>query len=252
MSEETASEIENSFWANLKGIKLPKNATIDVKSAKNAKTVPTPNYNTEKLLSSLYDSRDGLIDLFKEAGIESKFASSLTSNINKLGACIQQVGGEVEAFDPFAHISALRPPNLMKNAKRIIENTKEAYSLGSISDFDTEDEGRTIKLTFNGQSGNIKYSATGKISTSKTWTGNEVLEYIYTPGEGRLSVKAMDDNGEWVDKSANYKIAWDLFEGDANDLEGKASETLEIKEEDIILGRNNKEQMIDDFPISQK
>jgi len=168
------------------------------------------------------------------------------------------MGGKIEHFDPFVKLSGLQAPSMKKNANRVIENTKESYSIGNISDTRMTEDGRTIFITFDGVSNKIAYRAVGTILASKTWVGNEAVDYIYTTGEGRMSVKALDDNGEWIDKSNNYKISWELYEGKFKDKEelekeGNTAKETEIKEEvRDKTKKNNDEEDIGDFPIEEK
>lgn len=255
---DTKSMLEEGFFNRLgKNLKpLPKENKQVISEAKT-------NYNTEKLLLNLFEARDGLIENYSKLGINS-YSQNVVDSINKIGSCICSLGGEVEKFDPFVHISGLQAPNLIKNAKRVIENTMDSYSLGKIEDAKINKDGKEITITFTGQQNNIDYKAVGTLVASKAWVGNEAVDYIYSPNEGRMSVKVFSDEGKWVDKSSNYKISWELFENEANlnvmasegenkIKEGKAENNIEnIKEVKNTTKNNTEENIGDDFPVEEK
>ena len=259
---DTQNLLEDAFLNNLKnGVKGgSKTASRPTPKIDLDITEKAPDYNTEELLSNLYTTRDELIETFKAMGISAN-SKALVSGINRVGLCIKSIGGSVENFDPFMHMSGLQAPSLVKNAKRVIENTQEAYSLGNITDLDIKDNGRVIIMAFNGQKDNIAYKATGTIEASKCWVGNEAIDYLYTPSEGRMSVKTFDGNN-WVDKSNDYKISWELMENEI-DLNasvknitkeaGSVKKNVEIKEEVAKDTLNNIDGDIsDDFEITEK
>lgn len=236
---DTRSEIEENFFKNL-AKKPPKNVSVPRQMEELAAVAQ--NFNTEDVLSDLFETRDSLIDMVTN---DSDISSPLVENINKLGSCIKRMGGEAEDFDPFIHISGLQAPSMVKNAHRVLENTKEAYTLGKITNCKVEEDGRTISIVFSGIKDNTAYKAVGTVVAPKVWAGNEALEYIYSTGEGRLSVKALNEDGKWIDKSANYKISWELSEGQMN--------APENKEEVRVEAQNNVEEEIsDEFPIEDK
>ena len=198
--------IEESFFALLKDPKFKQ------KKASKTDTIEEPpkNYNSEELLLELYDTRDDLIKLCSSVDIDnSDTITNLTNSINKLGSCITKVGGKVEDFDIMDKLSGLQSPNIRKNAERVIENTKQYYSIGKIEDSKIEDD-NTIVVTFTGQRNNIKYSAKGTIKTSNSWTGNEAIDYVWFPDSGKMTVKALNENNEWENKSDAYNISWEL------------------------------------------
>jgi len=251
---DTKSMLEDAFFANLgkTGKSIPK-----VKKTQELKA--DVNFNTEKLLLELFEVRDNLVEVFS-SGSNSQH---IITSINKVGSCIRSLGGEAQDFDPFAHLSGLQKPNIKKNAMRVIENTKEVYSIGRIEEPKVEEDGKTIIITFAGQKDNVDYKAVGTLVASKNWVGNEAIDYVYTPGEGRMSVKVFNEDGKWVDKSNAYKISWELFEKEA-DLnvmpleverkdEGKDEKNVEIKEE-VKKEASNKDidEEIGDFPIEEK
>ena len=212
------------------------------------------NIHTEKLLLSLFETRDELIEAFSSVNRLTKTADRITNAINKLGGCIEEMGGEVEEFDPIKHVSGLKIPDYSKNIGEVIDRTRECYSLGSITKVSSN--ANTIEITFEGEEENFKYSATGMIKPLYEWSGNEAIDYVYTPGSGRMAVKAFED-GEWKDKSAGFEVDWDLVEEDTSqeNVVEKSEDTpvekkeAEKKENTKIAQNNEKDDMNDDFAI---
>lgn len=202
--------------------------TINVKGIKNNDIVT--NASMEKVLISLYDTKDGLIQAFETCNINSRTASVLANQINKIVSCIRYMGGETDEFVPINHISGLSVPNFYKNAQKVIETTVQCYSLGEVSEAKVMEEGKKIVISFTGTSDNTEYKASGEI-ISDEWTGNEAIDYIYTPGSGQMSVKAFE-NGRWIDRrsSGKYKIVWQLEETDTSeeDKEGNKQENIPV------------------------
>jgi hypothetical protein len=244
---DTKSMIEESFFANLNAVDLPppKPRRQAVIQEKLEVTSSAPEFDTERLLTDLFDIRDGLVDMFQKLGVNAS-NTSLADNINKVGACINKLGGKAENFNPSDYISGLQAPRLNKNASRVIENTKESYSLGGIDEALVADDGKTVSITFLGNKDGINYKAIGTIAPHKSWVGNEAIDYIYSEASGCMSVKTYNEDGKWVDKSANYNIAWELYESPVK-FETKTSETkkegnkenkAEIKEEIKVIAEN--------------
>jgi adenylosuccinate synthase len=83
--------------------------------------------------------------------------------------------------------------------------------------------------------------------TSSSWNGNEAIDFIYTPGQGKMSVKVFE-KGKWIDKSetGNYEIKWELEEIDTNDIQDFKN-TQEQSMQDIsesVKKNNSKEKVI--------
>jgi len=259
---DTKSMLESGFFARLgKDLKsLPAKKETREETPK-----PQNNYNTENILLNLFDARDGLIETYSKAGI-GDYSQNFVDSINKIGACIRSLGGEANNFDPLAHVSGLQSPNIHKNAKRVIENTVESYSLGKIDDAKISENGKEITMTFTGRQGNTDYKAVGTLVANKSWVGNEAIDYIYSTAEGRMSVKVFSDDGKWIDKSDSYKISWELFENEVDmnvmptegnnssvKKEGNSDNPIEIKEEVKNNTVNNiEDEEIGDFPIEEK
>jgi hypothetical protein len=210
---------------------------IENKAIKKFATQKMPDgYSTEKVLMSLYDIRDSLIETFQSTGINSSSSKKVISSIEKVDVLIKTAGGEVDRFDPLDHCSGLQAPNFHKSAEKVIETTMQCYSLGKIDQANITDGGKIINIVFSGESGETAWKATGTIKTDE-WTGNEAIDYVYTPREGHMSVKAYD-NGRLIDKIAcgKYKIHWDLEE---RAISKKQSATTENKEGKMEKPQNN-------------
>lgn len=264
----TLSMIEEGFLSQLKASTKEKidNAETSTpierveKSAK-ATTSVKNNINTEKILTEMYDIRDEMIDSFKDVDVSSKLALTLTNSINKIGSFIKSYGGKVETFDPLDNASGLEIPDITVNAERVIDNTRRAYKLGKIEKSATSNNGKEIQIEFTGEKGEMVYRAMGTICANGSWTGSEAIDYVYTIGEGKMSVKALNNEGRWADKSSDFKISWELWEDKKNEeiendvrTASKEEEPKEIKEEVKTIPQNNleDEDIGDDFPIEEK
>ena len=255
---KTQDMIERDFLNNLKKTnhKVASKLSSNTGNSNDIEEINTVNADTEALLLDLFEVRDGLIDVFEKVGLNVATSSNLASHINKIGSCIKQIGGDVDTFSPLEHVSGLQMPNIVKNAQRVIETTKQCYSLGQITkaEVDEETEGKTISINFEGQDGKTKYTARGVITAESSWKGNEAIDYIYTPGEGRMSVKAFENN-KWVDKHQDYNIYWELDEVDITASNEKEKEEIEQKEQNkkVIEEKNvtDDEDIDDSFPIEE-
>lgn len=242
----TLSMIEEGFFSRLKNknIKAIPKETVERVAAESSSIT-----NTESLLLDLFEVRDGLIDLFKKA--DNIGENELTSQIDKLGSCIKKLGGAVDKFDPFSAKCGLKDPDLKLNAQRVIENTKQSYSLGKVGDDKVSVDGKTINISFSGVKGNTQYKAVGTLVAHKSWTGNEGIDYIYSPTSGKISVRAVSDDGKWVDKSSEYNISWELCEQDIE--EAPVEKIAEVKKEiENPVVNNIDDEEIGDFPIEEE
>lgn len=206
--EETKREIEAS-GAQIEGKKIKKFSSDA--TSRTSQKLPE-GYSTESILISLYEIRDCLIDTFQSSGVNTPISKKVVFLIEMIDNLIRKSGGEVDRFDPLNHCSGLQAPNSHKSAEKVIETTMQCYSLGKVEAAKISDNGKTINITFSGVSDNTCWRAVGSVN-SEEWTGNEAIDYVYTPREGHMSVKAYD-NGRWIDKFAGgkYKVHWDLEE----------------------------------------
>ena len=220
-----------------------------------------------RLIGVLKKIHGGLIDVFERSGLNSGVEGSLVNLIDSTSACLNHLGEVTERFEPLKHLSGLQAPNMVKNASKVVETTLNCYKIGSIEEPTISDDGSSIEIVFSGRNRNIEYKAYGKVE-AKSWEGSEAIDYIYTPGSGKMSVKAYE-GGKWVDKSDHYVINWTLEEKDLSleeNEEGSTNKTTvdelglitsekisEEKEEVLSLSSNNEiddDEEIGDFPIS--
>jgi hypothetical protein len=221
-----------------------------------------------RLIGALKNVHAGLIDVFERSGLNSGIENNLVNLIDTTGACLNHLGESTEKFEPLRHLSGLQAPNMVKNANRVVETTLNCYKAGQVEDQTVSDDGATIEMIFAGKYRDIEYKAFGRV-TAQSWEGSEAIDYIYTPGKGKLSVKAFE-GGKWVDKSDHYDIKWTLEEKDLT-LEGNeevnpnnstvhkteliTSEKISDEKEEVLSPSLNNEvidddEEIGDFPIS--
>jgi len=242
---DTEQMIEDAFFSNLskKNPKAAQKITGSIGEIE-ASTLPP---NAEKLLLNLYEVRDGLLESFPVIK-SSNLSKSLIGHINVLASCIRELGGEAEDFDPIKNMSGLQTPAMVKTAERVIETTKLCYTLGKVENAFVKDDGKSIIVSFIGENDDITYKATGTITCKNKWLGNEAIDYIYCTGSGKMSVKALNENGVWIDKSNNYNVYWELEEGINGQEEYQKKEGNKFENEELNKQSSNNE----DFPIEEK
>ena len=218
-----------------------------------------------RLIAALQKIHSGLIDVFERSGLNSGVEGSLVNLIDVTGSCLVHLGERAERFEPLRHLSGLEAPNMVKNANKVVETTLTCYKIGSVEESVVSDDGSTIEIVFAGKSRNIEYRAFGQVE-AQSWEGSEAIDYIYTPGSGKMSVKAFE-GGKWVDKSDEYTINWTLEEKDTS-LEGKTEVTVNnstIEKMETVVSEkisedkegvsstplnNEDDEEIGDFPIN--
>jgi hypothetical protein len=231
----------------------------------NADTEPQKDV---RLIGALKNVHAGLIDVFERSGLNSGIENNLVNLIDTTGACLNHLGEATEKFEPLRHLSGLQAPNMVKNANKVVETTLNCYKIGSIEDQFVSDDGSTIEMVFAGKYRDIEYKAFGRV-IAQSWEGSEAIDYIYTPGKGKLSVKAFE-GGKWVDKSDHYDIKWTLEEKDltleeneevnpnnstVHETELITSEKISEEKKEVLSPSSNNEvvdddEEIGDFPIS--
>lgn len=254
---DTASLLENALKNSLgpvseatlaKTYKEIESTGNRVEGKKLAMSLPA-GFSAEALLLDLYAIRDDLIGVIELAGVNNEVTGKTSNAIAKIEKFLYKLGGEVEEFIPLNHISGLSAPNQLKNAQKVLETTIQCYSLGEIKETKVKDGGKVIQLAFYGKSRDVEYVAHGEISADE-WTGNEAIDYIYTPGEGNMTVKAFE-NGRWIVKNAagndKYKVVWALEEksnkAQKKKIEAEIKETSEEKEEPVAPSSINAERV---------
>jgi len=247
---DTMNMLQEGFMKNIGKTNI-KTAASETPRVISSKPV---NANTESLLMDLYDVRDSLRGSFGEIKLGSELSENVTTAINSLGSMICKLGGQADRFDPLAHVSGLQTPSLQKNAQRVIDNTKDAYSVEDATIKTAKTNDKSIIISFCGQDDKLSYEAVGTITPLKVWMGTEAIDYIHTPKSGKMSVKVPDENGHWIDKSKDYNITWELFEDDTSIVKAqKNSEKKEETKEEVTIKKPNnvKEDINDDFPINE-
>ena len=251
----TRSMLETAFFEKYNGTAKIAGKTANVPATKITKTaakdIPAIEGGTEQLLIELYDVRDGLVNTFKNIDYTSVTAQSIAKHINKVGSCIKRLGGEVEDFIPLNHVSGLKAPPMTPLAERVIETTSQCYQLGAIKKHSISEDGKIIILSFTGihAESSTPYSAKGTITAHRGWIGNEAIDYVYTPGEGKMSVKAFE-KGQWVDKSKDedYNIYWELTEMEPSNSK-EESKIIEAGKEMVKFIELFKEKFKDVFGL---
>jgi hypothetical protein len=264
-SQAKISEVEQEIVA--KGEELDYAPITSFSSNKRNNEVPSnpqPQEN-EVLIGVLRKMHASLVDVFERSGLNSGIESSLVTLIDSAGSCLTFLGESTHKFEPLKHLSGLQAPNMLKNASKVLETTLNCYKLGEITESKISDDGSVIEIVFSGKSNDTEYKAFGEIQAS-SWEGSEAIDYIYTPGSGKMSVKSFE-GGKWVDKSDHYHVTWALEEH--NPHEGKEvfasvnefddgveeeinEKKLEDKKEVPIPPLNNDldDEEIGDFPIN--
>jgi hypothetical protein len=204
------------------------------------------NHNPEpqkdlRLIKTISVIHKGLIDVFERSGLNSGIEGNLVTLIEATAAVLNYLGEPTTRFEPLRHLSGLKPPNMVKNANKVLETTLSCYNLGEVSGQSVSDDGSVINIVFSGKSGEIEYVAHGEVS-AHSWEGSEAIDYIYTPGSGKMSIKAYE-GGKWVDKSdnKNYLINWELEEKDLS-LEGNPTDNSNnstVEELEVIASEEN-------------
>lgn len=250
VSSKVLSQVEEEIEAHGDVVASKKAKRIGSDSKKESvspQSLPS-GYSTEKILLNLYGARDEIITAFQEIGLNTKAAERLSESIAKIENCIKTAGGDVDRFIPLNHLSGLSAPNRIKSAERVIETTLQCYTMGKVEKAKIKDGGKSIEIHFSGKQGNMYYRVNGEI-TSEEWTGNEAIDYVYTPGEGKMTVKAYE-NGKWVVKNSSddnkYKVLWDLEEIPEKEMNKKI---VENEKEELSPIQNNLDEEIGD-PLS--
>ena len=255
----TKEMLMDGIWEGLK--KSKNKVSREANNIDDSQEQTYVNVPTEKVLLDIYAVRDGLIECFGNTDSSSRLANDLTEHINRLGTCIQKLGGDSEEFNPLDHTSGLQAPNLSKTADKVVGLTEQCYSIGKVDSFNVSEDGKTIQLSFTGTSKGTNYKADGVIMAQNGWAGNEAIDYVYTTGAGKMSVKAFE-NGRWIDKcsekSSSYEVSWGLNEwpeGTEFPNEDVPENAPEIKVSEIIVTEESQENLNEEgveFTITEK
>jgi hypothetical protein len=161
----------------------------------------------EALLISLYEVHDDLVSFFeKSSDTDRNRLNYLADTINKVSGCIEDLGGEkMQKFSAIDHVSGLSAPVLDNMAEKVINTTKNLYKGAKIEKIFEKDG--AIIIVLSGEDNGVLYRTAGKIVPNHGWNGSEAIDYVYSKGSGKMSVKAYEAN-KWVDKSNSYEITW--------------------------------------------
>lgn len=226
-----SSEIEASGDVVERSLPFSSITTTETTRKTASKVPPSRNFPVEPIMMALFQIHDDLISIFQKSGINSIISDDVVNQIRSVEKILQVMGAKVERFTPLDHVTGLTMPNMVKNAHKVIETTKQCYSLGSIDDATVTDDGKTINIVFAGKSGDIMYKASGSIS-SINWMGNEAVDYVYTSNGGKMSIKCFE-GGKWIEKGikGRYEVVWDLEERDL-------TKSTAIEENDSAIEKN--------------
>ena len=213
--EEVSEEIENANRSN--GNFQNETRTSDVINKRKTKSLNRVKLDlgesTEMVIESFFSIYDNLIAIFESMDMDHPLSSLIIKTIDHTVESIRSVGGVVDDFNPIDHVSGLSTPVFSENAKKVIENTIKYYNAGEVTEakIKSKSNGRTIVLVFSGEKFGFSFKATGEVSGD--WSGNEAIDYIYTPKSGKMSVKALK-NGRWTNagEKDEYQIVWELEE----------------------------------------
>lgn len=214
--------------------------------------INTDNYR-ENLFQELSNIRNKLMEAF-DCQNQHDVAEIISGEIKRLNKCAFLLGYEFSDFDPLDHYTGLANPDFHNNVEKVIENTLKHYQLGSVKIQKANNQ--QIKIAFSGVDNYTKYSALGVITpnNNENWDYNQAIDYIYTPGSGKMSVKAFK-NGKWIDESKNFDISWELseiFKKSQSELESELDLELEPQSETQLESQSETQlenEDEDDFDI---
>ena len=242
-SPDRVKEVENEIVASGEELDYAPLTSFSSNGRRMEKKSSKPEKD-EVLINVLTKMRASLIDVFERSGLNSGIESSLVNLIDSTNSCLSYLGEQTEKFEPLRHLSGLQAPNTFKNASKVLETTLNCYKIGAIEDSKISDDGRLIEIIFAGTHKNIEYKAFGEVAAN-SWEGSEAIDYIYTPGSGKMSVKAFE-GGKWVDKSDHYDIKWALEEKDLS-KESEVEEDLEeVIPKELLQNENINEKNVEE------
>jgi len=229
-SQSKVKEIQQEIVSS--GDDLDYSPVSTFSSSENSKRIAQKQEEPQKdvrLIGVLRKVHGGLVDTFERIGLNSGLEDNLVNLIDSVGACLAYLGDPTEKFEPLRHLSGLQAPNLVKNAGKVVETTLNCYKIGEVESHKISKDGSEIEIVFSGMQGNIRYKAFGVVSSESAWEGSEAIDYIYTPGSGKMSVKAFE-KGRWIDRSDEYSISWTLEENDVLSNENLESPSVLVEE----------------------
>ena len=213
------------FERNLKAIKagLPMPNQKNIKIAKRSSREDFVDEDTqtslyEQAIMELDSLKDELIVEFHKNKEDKKIFKIIEETIHKVEKVIQKLGGEIEVFNPLAHMSGLedspedngvsKEELLLTNAKNVVSNTQKHYTIHSLSSIEPKIvKGKpavVLKIEGNDEGGQFKI--VGAVVAKDDFFGNEAIDYVRHEGKGMLSIKSFR-NGNWQDRSDDFHFA---------------------------------------------
>jgi hypothetical protein len=183
--------------------------------------------NYERAILALGEVRDDLAEKYAMLRHQPGLASLWQSCIGKLESAIRRLGGEIEPFDPLLCASGLEtkaqisPDLLLKNARRVAENTLAHYRLFPVQEAEAvEHAGRpAVRLGIAGQDERGGFQVRLQVTAKEDFDGNEAIDYVRSEGRELISVKA-EVLGQWRDVSERFE-----FHVNHQDANGRACRT---------------------------
>lgn len=215
------------FERNLKAIKagvpLPNMKNIKISRSSSLKD---PAEEVDGTQASLYEQaimeldglKDDLISEFHKHKDDNRLFKVIESLIHKIENTIQKLGGEIEEFNPLAHMSGLentpeenninKEELLLTNARNVVLNTQKHYTIHTLSSIQPKVvKGKpAVVLKIEGKDKTENFSVVGAVVAKEDFFGNEAIDYVRHDGKGRLSIKSFR-NGTWQDKSDDFHFA---------------------------------------------
>ena len=171
----------------------------------------------EQAIMEIDQLRDDLISVFHKNKDDKVLFNLIESLIHRVEKTIRTLGGEVDDFDPLAHMSGLESSPeanqqdeddiLLTNAKRVVGNTEKHYKIHKVLSI----QPKTIKgkpgvvLQIVGEDEKGPFRVVGAVVAKDDFLGNEAIDYVRHEGKGCLSVKSFK-NGKWQDSSNDFHL----------------------------------------------
>ena len=172
---------------------------------------PVPvSADMERLAGHLDAAKTNMIELFDRIKDDQGMSVLVHKAIKSVEEAQLDCGQEVVQFEPLRRMSGLAiPTDLLANANKVVTTTLKSYGLYPITEAMSCDvEGLPhVVFTIVGQKGEMGFTVRAAITRrgGGDFIGNEAIDYVYAPGGGLLTVKALD-KGRWVDVTDNYHV----------------------------------------------
>ena len=227
-----------------------KKGSVTVKSQGDVATDPasgepiTHSVEAAKVVKALASMKAEAVTLFEARSDDPQVAAAAQKIIRAAESAEAACGVEGKAFEPLRHISGLKRRGELENAHRVVANTLDS-SMHTITSVDvkTKNERPVMILTVVGQRGDKGFVTKIGVAAKIDFSGNQAVDYVYAPGGGLASIKALE-NGRWIDVSDAFNVQVKLIE-EADLVAGVHPHTLFVGKEiagpgkEIILKRLN-------------